>query len=461
MITPFTFKGRIRRTPYAAWSVAIFLSQYLIPLAAGNLRKLDVWSYVIPHRALYAVGANADLMQTLGAAYLLIVAWALAALAFRRANDANVGGWIAAFAIAPVIQVLAILVLCVAPSVTEREPPAAAAHAETSEPISIWTSAVVGGLAGVGLTLVAVALGTLAFGTYGYSLFLLTPFVVGTISGYIANYRGDVGGRQTAWAVVIAVGLGSLTLVAVAVEGLICIIMAAPLGVGMALIGGVLGRSMALQRRRPAGQTLPCLALLPLMFSVENVLPPLAHLDTEQTIAVAAPPEVVWASILSTDPIEGPLALPFRLGVAYPLRGEVRGEGVGAERLGEFSTGTAIERVTEWVPNRKLAFVVVRDIPGMRELSPYEHVHAPHVIGYFRTISTSFELARRSDGGTDIVERTSHELRLDPVAYWLPMARWIVHQNNVRVLEHIRAHAEQQCRFEVERGLNPAAPSPR
>jgi hypothetical protein len=113
------------------------------------------------------------------------------------------------------------------------------------------------------------------------------------------------------------------------------------------------------------------------------------------------------------------------------------------------------------VPNRKLGFVVVRDIPGMRELSPYEHVHAPHVIGYFRTISTSFELVRRSDGGTDIVERTSHELRLDPVAYWLPMARWIVHQNNARVLEHIRSHAEQQCRFEVERSLNPAAPAPR
>jgi hypothetical protein len=237
--------------------------------------------------------------------------------------------------------------------------------------------------------------------------------------------------------------LGSLTLVAVAIEGLICILMAAPLGLGMALIGGVLGRAMALQARRPAAQTLPCLALLPLMFAVENVLPPVAHLDTEQSIAVAAPPELVWKSILSTDPIEGPLALPFRLGVAYPLRGELRGEGVGAERLGEFSTGTAIERVTEWVPNRKLAFVVVREIPAMRELSPYENVHAPHVIGYFRTTSTSFELISRADGGTDIVERTSHELRIGPVPYWLPMARWIVRQNNARVLEHIRSHAQR------------------
>ncbi len=446
MITPFTFKGRIGRAPYAAWSVAIFLSQYLIPFAAGKLERADVWSYLVPYRLLPTVGGSQYLVHALVAACLLIVAWALAALAFRRANDANVGGWIATFAMAPVIQIPFILFLCFAPSVTEREPRAVAPDGGVSDPTSIWAPGVLGVLAGVGLTLVAVALGTLVFGTYGYSLFLLTPFVIGTISGYIANYRADIGGRQTAWAVVIAVALGSLMLVAVALEGIVCVIMAAPLGLGMALIGGVLGREMALRSRRSAGQTLSCLALLPLMFSIENVLPPVAHFDTEQTIAVGAPPDVVWRSILSTDPIEGPLALPFRLGVAYPLRGEVRGEGVGAERLGEFSTGTAIERVTEWVPNQKLAFVVVRDIPGMRELSPYEHVHAPHVVGYFRTISTSFELVPRPDGGTEIVARTSHELRLDPVPYWLPMARWIVHQNNARVLEHIRIHAERGFR---------------
>jgi uncharacterized membrane protein YhaH (DUF805 family) len=438
MINPFSFKGRIGPAPYAAWAVAIFL----IPLSLGKLLRADAWTYLIPHRALQVGGGSADLVHALGAAYLLIAAWALAALAFRRANDANVGGWIAVFAIAPVFQILVIVVLCFVPS--DREPRASVAG--PPEPISILAAAVLGVLAGAGLTLVAVALSTLVFGTYGHALFLLTPFVIGTVCAYIANYRADIGGGQTALAVTIAVALGSLTLVAVAVEGLICIIMAAPLGLGMALIGGVLGRAMALQARRPAGQPLQCIALLPLMFAVENVLPPSAHFDTEQTIAVAAPPEAVWRSILSTDPVEGPLALPFRLGVAYPLRGQVVGEGIGAVRYGEFSTGTAIERMTEWVPNRKLAFVVVRDIPGMRELSPYEHVHAPHVIGYFRTISTSFELVPRSDGGTDILERTTHELRLDPVPYWLPMAQWIVRQNNARVLAHIRNHAERALR---------------
>jgi hypothetical protein len=112
-------------------------------------------------------------------------------------------------------------------------------------------------------------------------------------------------------------------------------------------------------------------------------------------------------------------------------------------RRGDFSTGTALERVTEWVPGRKLAFVVLTDVPAMRELSPYRHVHAPHILGYFLTTSTSFELSPRSDGTTEIAERTSHALNLDPVLYWLPLARWVVSQNNARVLDHIRRQAER------------------
>jgi len=126
-----------------------------------------------------------------------------------------------------------------------------------------------------------------------------------------------------------------------------------------------------------------------------------------------------------------------------PSGGEIIGEGVGATRRGEFYTGVALERVTEWLPNRKLAFVVVVDVPSMRELSLYRHVHAPHVTGYFTSTSTSFELVPRADGGTEIIERTAHELKLEPALHWLPMARWIVALNNARVLSHIRRQAER------------------
>ena len=124
------------------------------------------------------------------------------------------------------------------------------------------------------------------------------------------------------------------------------------------------------------------------------------------------------------------------------MRGRVFGEGVGALRYGDFSTGTAVSRVTEWEENRKLTFTVLKDIPGLRELSPYRHVHAPHVHGYFTTQQTSFELVSR-EGATVLTERTSHTLKLDPALYWLPFARYMVDTNNARVLRHIKQQAER------------------
>ena len=122
-------------------------------------------------------------------------------------------------------------------------------------------------------------------------------------------------------------------------------------------------------------------------------------------------------------------------------------EGVGAGRYGRFSTGTAIERVTEWLPNKKLSFVVETNVPAMRELSPYAHVHAPHLIGYFNTTLTSFEIAELPGGRSELVLRTQHELKLEPNLYWLPMARWVVQLNNARVLAHIRQQGEDDIQI--------------
>jgi uncharacterized membrane protein YhaH (DUF805 family) len=444
---PFAFEGRIRPLPYALSSIVVFFSQYAVVYAVaktyGRGGALDWWPWsLMPLRALVTHGAigNAILLAIL--AYFLIAGWALAALAFRRAADADISEWIALFAVAPIVQVPAVLVLSVLPT---RSPSAQARPVDRlAAATPDWAAAAQGVLAGMALTLFAVAVGALVFGTYGYGMFVLSPFIIGVTTAYIANRKTDLGGSNTAHLVMAATVLGGIALVLVALEGIVCIVMAAPLGIGIAVVGGLLGRAIALSTRRPTAQSLSGLALLPVVFGLEAILPATTNFDSFQTIAIDAPPELVWRSIVRMETIDEPRSLPFRLGVAYPLRGEVIGEGVGATRRSEFSTGTLLERVTEWIPQRKLAFVVLQDVPAMRELSPYQHVHAPHVVGYFRTMHVSFELVPRSDGGTDLNEHTSHELKLEPVLYWLPIARWVVQANNARVLAHIRARAEQR-----------------
>ena len=451
MSSLFSFQGKIRPLPYALWCLALFVSQHL--LVAGVLRAFgqplepDPWFLVMPLRslslrAIVIFDRSAGFIEILVLVYFLIVAWALSSLAFRRAADAGVSEWIAAYAFVPVIQIPVILFLSVIPSRRQVE----LAPEEVVPARPTWVPAAQGVIAGIGLTLFAVAVGALVFRSYGFGMFVISPFVVGATTGYFANRHGEIDASRSVHLVLCATALGGIALIGFALEGAVCIVMAAPLGVVAALAGGALGRGIALSTKRSPAETVSAVALLPLVFALESAFPPTASFDTSETIVVEAPPELVWRAIIQMAPMDAPPALPFRLGVAYPLGGEIIGEGVGAVRRGEFSTGTAIEQVTEWIAQRKLTFVVLNDVPSMRELSPYQHVHAPHVVGYFRTTSTSFELLPQPGGQTQIVERTSHELKLDPVFYWLPLARWMVHENNARVLAHIRGQAERGFR---------------
>jgi len=445
VLLPFSFAGRTRPLSYTGWSSTVFFSQHLIALLLHVLEGQEVtaplrdWRfYIAPLQVLVrSYHVLHPTLLLLGLACVLVAAWALAALTFRRAADANVTEWIAALVIMPVLQAPIILVMSALPTRTVAGEPAHRCGA-----LHFFT-AMQGLASGAVVTVLAVAVSALIFGSYGIGMFVASPLIIGATTGYLGNRRADIGGACTAMLVTGALLLGAVALVMFALEGLLCIILAAPLAVAAAVVGGFLGRAIALRSGRPPRQALSGLALFPLVFAAETVLPPMVRFDALSTILVSAPPEAVWEVLVRLDLSAEPVDLPFRLGVAYPLRGKVLGAGVGALRRGEFSTGVAIERVTEWVPNRKLAFMVLSDVPAMRELSPYTHVHAPHVVGYFRTTHTSFEVVPLSGGTSQVVLRTSHELRLDPAFYWLPLARWIVDENNARVLRHVRRRAER------------------
>ena len=70
---------------------------------------------------------------------------------------------------------------------------------------------------------------------------------------------------------------------------------------------------------------------------------------------IAAPPDVVWRHVIAFSEITPPTEWIFRTGIAYPMRARLVGEGVGAIRHCEFSTGAFVEPITAWEPGRLLA----------------------------------------------------------------------------------------------------------
>ena len=434
-------RGSIGALGYAVLAPALVFSQHLVVAVLFGLLdtplKADTLFWLLPLRRLLELQAMSPWASAAIFVFSLVVAWLLAILSYRRAGKSALGFALAALTIVPGVQLAAVAGLIVLP-------PRANAAAPPPAGVNV-AHALQGVLAGMAIIVLAVLLSALTFGSYGWGLFVATPFMVGLTTAYLANRDAALPEGQTVPLVLLAAGLGVLALLMFALEGFMCILLVIPLGAGVALVGGAAGRKLAdigHQRGRP----LLGVAILPLVFAIEAVMPPAVLITTHESIEIAAPPAAVWRALVSDAPIAGRPQLVALAGFAYPIRGRLLGTGVGATRLGEFSTGTAHERVTVWEPAHRLAFVVVDQPAIMEEMSPYRRVHAPHLQGYFQTAATSFDLQRLPSGGTRLVARASHRLRLDPALYWEPLARWAIHLNVTRVLESIRDAAEKPVR---------------
>jgi len=431
----------------------LLLSENLAVILTFRARGIqlirDESFWLAPLARLTELSSLPALWAALLTLFFLLTAWALVIVSLRRAARSRTGYGLAFLMLIPGIKIAAVALLAVLPVRAVRSDEDDGSDAvdarDLDEPM-IVAHLVQGALAGMAIIVAAVLVSALTFGAYGWGLFVLTPFTTGMTTAYIANRQVAIGGKRTMQLVLGAAALGCAALLALALEGLVCVLLIAPLGALMAMAGGAVGLGFAgIGHQR--GKPLLTVALLPAVFVLEAAMPPFAAIQSQDSVIVAARPIIVWRALTSDAPIVEPPGLVGRAGLAYALGGRILSPGVGGDRLGYFSTGVARERITQWTPGRRLAFAVVRQPPAMEEMSPYRRVHAPHVNGYFDTGTTRFDLAPLPGGRTRLTIHTDHVLRIDPIPYWEPLARWAIHRNSRRVLDDIREKAERDGRI--------------
>jgi hypothetical protein len=287
------------------------------------------------------------------------------------------------------------------------------------------------------------------FDTYGAAVFFGTPLVAGAFTAFTYNFReGQSVVRTLCVAMLPVLCLGGLLLL-LALEGAICILMAAPIMLPLAMVGGLIGKvvadiSRADERRKR--ELYGCLVILPVLAFGESRLAPRPELCVTSSIDVAAAPADVWRHVVDFPPIESAEPWLFRVGIAGPQGARIDGQGVGAVRHCDFTTGSFVEPITTWDEPRRLAFDVTEQPDPLTELSPYREIHPPHLDGSFRSTRGEFELTPLADGGTRLVGRTWYTLDIAPHAYWTLWTDWIVHRIHGRVLEHIKGLAEDEAR---------------
>jgi hypothetical protein len=68
----------------------------------------------------------------------------------------------------------------------------------------------------------------------------------------------------------------------------------------------------------------------------------------KSSIEINATPEEVWNNVLEFPQLKEPTEFIFKTGIAYPINATIKGEGVGAVRHCNFTTGCFIEPITIW-----------------------------------------------------------------------------------------------------------------
>ncbi len=407
-------------------------------------RLWDAAYYLQPVRTLLTISlADAPpLLVPALAAWTLPFLWVGVSMSVRRAIDAGTSPWLGLLFFAPLVSYLFFAVMCVLPSASPTE----AARADDIVARSGWPGALRAIASGLAISLVMVLLSVYALETYGLALFFGTPFVIGAVTAFVFNRGALATLRETLQLVMLTMAIIAGVVLMVQLEGLLCLLMAAPLGLSIAAMGGVLGRRIAVHDPQPALGLWVGLAMLPALAVDDARQPTTALREVRSAVEVDAPPMVVWQRVLAFPPLAEPNELLFRLGIAYPQRAEIKGTGVGAIRYCVFSTGPFVEPITHWEPGVRLAFDVTEQPDALQEWSPYAQVSAPHLDGYFASRRGEFRLVALPDGRTRLEGSTWYAMQLEPAAYWALIGDVIIAKIHARVLEHVRDVAEADVR---------------
>jgi uncharacterized membrane protein YhaH (DUF805 family) len=385
---------------------------------------------------------NADWLLPLLVVWTLPFLWVGVSMTLRRAVDAGKSPFLSLLYFVPIVNYLLMIALCLLPSRLPGHP-----LLETKAAPSLdarFTSAMLGIVLGTAIAIAMVGLSVAVFGVYGTTLFFVTPVVMGAVSAFVFNQGHPRTIGATLLVAVITVVMAGGSLLLFALEGVLCLAMAAPLALIMAIMGAALGRTIALLGAPGAVHFTGIVALLPLLAGSEAV-PATPHVNEVVTvIEIDAPPERVWEHVVGFTDLPEPSAPIFNLGIAYPRRARILGRGVGAVRYCEFSTGPFVEPITVWDQPSRLAFDVTGQPPVLHEWSPYRHVSPPHLEGYLSSRRGEFRLQRLPGNRTRLEGSTWYELRMSPEAYWNVYADALIHAIHRRVLTHVKVLSESK-----------------
>jgi hypothetical protein len=293
------------------------------------------------------------------------------------------------------------------------------------------------------LSTLFVYIGVDVLNDYGWTVFALIPFFSGVTTTILISYYEPITFADAFKSSLLVFFACCGCLLLFAIEGIICIFMAAPIAIPFVILGAFVGYKI--QHKKSDGVKLMILYILvaPSLLAVEN------NTDFEPTIfpikssiTIDAPIEEVWKQVIEFPQMDEPTEFLFKTGIAYPINANIEGKGVGAIRYCNFSTGSFVEPITAWNEPNLLAFSVEKQPIPMKEISMYD-INPAHLHEYFVSKKGQFKLTKLKNGKTLVEGTTWYYNKIQPEFYWKIWSTYIVHKIHDRVLNHIKVVCEK------------------
>jgi len=245
------------------------------------------------------------------------------------------------------------------------------------------------------------------------SFLFLGPFV----SGMITTYRKPSAEPLSAPAWIFAPWIAIVFNVLVALfrhwEGLICVVFILPPALVCASLGGLTaGLWHKHVHYKLSRSMMSCVAVLPLLLVLleSAIHQPLITRTVHTSTTIHAPAPVIWDNIKrvrAIAPSELRSSWANTIGFPRPVEATLSYEGAGAVRNASFERGlNFIETITDWQPERHIAFTIRADTAHIPPATLDEHVT---VGGRFFDVLNGEYTIEPTSSNESVLHLTSHQ----------------------------------------------------
>jgi hypothetical protein len=282
-----------------------------------------------------------------------------------------------------------------------------------------------------------------AFLVMSIAYVFVLPAVIGMIHVFIRSREKIPGFVAAIFEPMLPAGACLVLSLAVHWEGTICLVMALPVIMLMAALGGLIMKLVLGFKGKSLVFATFVFMPIPLSLAEQNIPLPQEKQIVTNSIRIAAPAEKVWAKIVRVDRITEPQeSFFFTMGFPKPVEAVLTGDGIGQTRLATFERGLQFfETVTAWRVNEKLAFTIKAD-PNMTPLTTLDE-HVTVGGAFFDVLSGTYEIEKHGPHEVTLKLYSEHRVSTHYNFYARIWSRYLMSEIQSNILKIVKQRAER------------------